>query len=140
MGRFGTSWLASEANLASPSDLSGAWFDWVRARKPVTTMVLDIDSSVSETHGAQEGSSYNVHLACTCYHPLFMFNQFGDLEHCALRPGNVHSTDGWCDILVRITAAGAPLDRSARLQQNCRTASVCHARRSLDKLPLWQPT
>ncbi len=24
-----------------------------------------------------------------------MFNQFGDLERCTLRPGNVHSADGW---------------------------------------------
>jgi hypothetical protein len=31
---------------------------------------------------------------CTCYHPL-VFNQFGDLERCTLRPGNVHSADGW---------------------------------------------
>jgi Transposase DDE domain group 1 len=23
------------------------------------------------------------------------FNQFGDLERCSLRPGNVHSADGW---------------------------------------------
>ena len=35
----------------------------------------------------------------TCYHPLFVFNQFGDLERCALRPGNVHSADGWQDLL-----------------------------------------
>lgn len=35
------------------------------------------------------------HYACTCYHPLFVFNQFGDLERSALRPGNVHSADGW---------------------------------------------
>jgi hypothetical protein len=25
--------------------------------------------------------------------------QFGDLERCALRPGNVHSADGWKDVL-----------------------------------------
>ena len=25
----------------------------------------------------------------------FLYNQFGDLERCALRPGNVHSADGW---------------------------------------------
>jgi len=31
--------------------------------------------------------------------PLFVFNQFGDLERCALRPGNVHSADGWKDVL-----------------------------------------
>ena len=28
-----------------------------------------------------------------------MFNQFGDLERSALRPGNVHSADGWKDVL-----------------------------------------
>ena len=28
----------------------------------------------------------SVWYACTCYHPLFLFNQFGDLERCALRP------------------------------------------------------
>jgi hypothetical protein len=33
-----------------------------------------MDSSVSETHGAQEGTAYNGHFACMCYHPLFVFN------------------------------------------------------------------
>ena len=28
-----------------------------------------------------------------------MFNQFGDLERCSLRPGNVHSADGWRNVL-----------------------------------------
>src|SRR5215510_1128646 len=44
------------------------------------------------------------HYACTCYHPLFVFNQFGDLERCALRPGNVHSADGWDDVLKPVVA------------------------------------
>ena len=35
----------------------------------------------------------------TCYHPLFLFNQFGDLERGALRPGNVHSADDWESVL-----------------------------------------
>jgi Transposase DDE domain group 1 len=43
-------------------------------------VVLDIDSSVSPTHGEQEMSVWNGHCGCTCYHPLFLFNQFGDLE------------------------------------------------------------
>jgi hypothetical protein len=54
-----------------------------------------MDSSVSPTHGEQEMSVWNGRYACTCYHPLFVFNQFGDLERCVLRPGNVHSVDGW---------------------------------------------
>jgi len=28
-----------------------------------------------------------------------VFNQFGDLERSALRPKNLHSADGWCDVL-----------------------------------------
>ena len=62
-------------------------------------IVLDMDSSVSPTYGDQEGSAYNGHFGCTCYHPLFVFNQFGDLERSLLRPGNVHSADGWRDVL-----------------------------------------
>jgi hypothetical protein len=50
---------------------------------------------LSPTHGEQENSVWNGHYECTCYHPLFVFNQFGDLERCTLRPVNVHSADGW---------------------------------------------
>jgi len=54
-----------------------------------------MDSSVSLAHGAQEGTAWNGHLGCMCYHPLFAFDQFGHLERCALRLGNVHSANGW---------------------------------------------
>ncbi len=104
MGRFETEWLASGSNLAALADLSGAWIDRVHERRPQKVVVLDMDSSVSETHGAQEGTAYNGHFRCTCYHPLFVFNQFGDLERCALRPGNVHSADGWRDMLEPVVA------------------------------------
>jgi len=63
-----------------------------------------LDSSVSPTHGEQEHSMWNGHFGCTCYHPLFVFNQFGDLERCALRPGNVHSADGWEQVLKPVIA------------------------------------
>ena len=33
-----------------------------------------------------------------------MFNQFGDLERSALRPGNVHSADGWDGTLKPVVA------------------------------------
>jgi hypothetical protein len=51
----------------------------------------------SQRYGKQEGTAYNGHFGCTCYHPLFVFNQFGDLERNTLRAGNVHSADGWRD-------------------------------------------
>jgi hypothetical protein len=104
MGRFETEWLTGEANLTALADLSGAWIDRVHARRRQTTIVLDLDSSVSETHGAQEGSAYNGHFGCACYHPLFASDRFGDLERCALRPGNVHSADGWREVLGPVLA------------------------------------
>ena len=104
MGRFETEFLAVEENFGSLADLSGRWIDRVQARHPPKAIVLDMDSSVSPTHGDQEGSAYNGHFACTCYHPLFVFNQFGDLERCVLRPGNVHSADGWRGVLEPVVA------------------------------------
>jgi hypothetical protein len=99
MGRFETEVLAQAVNVSALTDLSGRWIDRVHARRPVKGIVLDMDSSVSPTFGEQEGSAYNGHFGCTCYHPLFVFNQFGDLERCALRPGNVHSAEGWREVL-----------------------------------------
>ena len=49
-------------------------------------------------------AAYNGHFGCTCYHPLFVFSQFGDLERCALQPGNVHSADGWRELLELVIA------------------------------------
>jgi hypothetical protein len=99
MGRFETEVLATEENLAALADLSGQWIDRVHDRHPPTEIILDMDSSVSPTHGNQEGSAYNGHFGCTCYHPLFLFNQFGDVERSSLRPGNVHSADDWEGVL-----------------------------------------
>ena len=104
MGRFETEWLASNANLDALTDLSGTWVDRVHQRRPPDGIILDVDSSESPTFGQQEGSAYNGHFRCTCYHPLFVFNQFGDLERCALRPGNVHSAEDWRDVLEPVIA------------------------------------
>lgn len=104
MGRFETHWLTAEKNLSALADLSGQWIDRVHSRRPPKGIVLDMDSSVSPTHGEQENSVWNGHFACTCYHPLFVFNQFGDLERCALRPGNVHSAYGWHAVLEPVVA------------------------------------
>ena len=104
MGRFETELLSANDNLATLANLSGVWIDAVHRRKPLKSIVLDMDSSVSPTHGGQEGTAYNGHFGCSCYHPLFVFNQFGDLERCALRPGNVHSAHGWRDALEPVIA------------------------------------
>ena len=104
MGRFETRWLTVEKNLSALANLPGQWIDKVHAGRPPRGIVLDMDSSVSPTHGEQENSVWNGHYECTCYHPLFVFNQFGDLERCTLRPGNVHCADGWESVLKPVVA------------------------------------
>jgi hypothetical protein len=104
MGRFETKWLSRPENLATLADLPGQWIDKVHQRRPPRIVVLDMDSSESPTYGEQEGSAYNGHFGCTCYHPLFVFNQLGDVERCALRSGNVHSADGWRAVLEPVIA------------------------------------
>ena len=71
-------------------------------KTPHRRIILDLDSSESPVHGAQEGSAYNGHFGCTCFHPLFCFNQFGDCEGVLLRSGNVHSADRWKEVLEPI--------------------------------------
>ena len=57
---------------------------------------------MSPTHGQQENSAWNGYFECMCYHPLFCFNQFGDLERAMLRPDNVYSADRWREVLEPI--------------------------------------
>ena len=64
MGRFETQWLAAPENLSALADLSGQWIDLVHGRRPPRGIVLDMDSSVSPTHGEQEMSVWNGHYAC----------------------------------------------------------------------------
>jgi hypothetical protein len=110
MGRFETDVLTTPENLSALSKLPGKWIDKVRKILPCKRIILDLDSSVSETYGNQEGSAYNGHFGCTCYHPLFCFNQFGDLEGTMLRDGNVHSAKDWKLLLKSITDRYRSLD------------------------------
>ena len=110
MGRFETETLPTPENRAVLADLNGQWIDRFHDRKGLKYITLDMDSSVSPTHGEQEGTAWNGHFDCKCYHPLFVFNQFGMLERCALRHGNVHSADGWQDVLDPVIARYAGRD------------------------------
>jgi hypothetical protein len=39
-----------------------------------------------------------------CYHPLFLFNHFGDCEGALLRAGDVHSADRWREVLEPVVS------------------------------------
>jgi len=102
VGRFETEILSQRCNLTALMNLSSQWIDKVHRHQPLRELILDMDSSVSETYGEQEGSAYNGHFKCLCYHPLFLFNQFGDLEYAMLRRGNKASAKYWRKVLLPV--------------------------------------
>ena len=116
MGRFETEMLAQRGNLNALMEFSGRWIDRANGRTEQKKVILDLDSSESPVYGEQEGSAYNGYFGCDCYHPLFCFNQFGDLERALLRNGNVHSAEDWRSVLEPVAARyrGRPLERFFR--------------------------
>ena len=102
MSRFETEILSSRKNLMAMMDMLGMWIDLVQECAPLDKLILDLDSSVSETHGQQQGSAYNGYFECLCYHPLFLFNQLGDLERAMLRRGNHNSAKFWRRVLLPV--------------------------------------
>ena len=102
MGRFETDLLIQKDNLKGIERLNVEWVKRAVAKTVHRRIILDIDSSESPVHGKQEGAAYNGHFESVCYHPLFCFKRFGDCEGAALRPGNVHSADGWKELIEPI--------------------------------------
>ena len=66
VGRFETETLSTKSNLTALMNLSGEWIDKVHRCKPLKQLILDLDNSVSETYGKQQGTAYNGHFECTC--------------------------------------------------------------------------
>jgi hypothetical protein len=102
MSRFETEILTQEDNLEGLATMNTQWVEVAMAHTPHRRVILDLDSSESPVHGQQEGATYNGHFERVCYHPLFCFNQFGDCEGAMLRPGNVHSAEGWREFIEPI--------------------------------------
>jgi hypothetical protein len=86
--------LGQLASLGALADLSGQWIDAVYKRRQPRAIVLDMDWSESPTYGQQEAAPTTPFSAAPVI-TRFLFNKLGDLEQCALRPGSVHSAEGW---------------------------------------------
>jgi len=97
---FETELLADEENFAGLATINRKLIGKAEAMDSPQRVVLDMDSTEIPVYGQQEGSAYNGHFESTCYHPLLLFNREGDCLAAKLRPGNVHSADGWEDMLL----------------------------------------
>jgi hypothetical protein len=66
-------------------------------------VVLDIDSTDDETHGAQQLSFFHGFYDQHMFHPLLVFDaQTGQLASVLLRPGNAHASRGAGTVLERL--------------------------------------
>jgi Transposase DDE domain group 1 len=97
---FETEVLTQADNLAGLAALNRELVARAEAIDSPRRIVLDMDSTEIPVYGEQEQSAYNGHFESTCYHPLLLFNREGDCLAAKLRPGNVHSAEGWEELLL----------------------------------------
>src|SRR5665811_2245319 len=97
---FETEMLAEEGNFAGLARLNRELIGKAEAIHWQYRTVLDMDSTEIPVYGEQAQSAYNGHFESTCYHPLLLFNRAGDCLAAKLRPGNVHSAEGWEELLL----------------------------------------
>ena len=97
---FETEVLTQEKNIAGLAALNRELVGQAEAIDSPRRVVLDMDSTEIPVYGQQEQSAYNGHFESTRYHPLLLFNREGDCLAAKLRPGNIHSADGWEEFLL----------------------------------------
>ena len=102
VGRFETETLSTKSNLTALMNLSGRWIDTVHQRKPLKELILDLDSSVSETYGRQQGTAYNGYFECLCYHAPEILQ----LPARPRRPARAHVE---CATFASSTCGGPPV-------------------------------
>ena len=96
---FETEVLGQEENLGGLAAINRELIAKAESLGSPQRVVLAMDSTDIPVYGQQENSAYNGHFESTCYHPLLLFNREGDCLAAKLRPGNVHSADGWEQML-----------------------------------------
>jgi hypothetical protein len=97
---FETEMLAEDENFAGLGRLNRALIGKAETMDSGYRTVLDMDSTEIPVYGEQEQSAYNGYFESTCFHPLLLFNREGDCLAAKLRPGNVHSAEGWEELLM----------------------------------------
>lgn len=80
--------------------LNQVLIDQARLVRNDTDMIIDLDSTHSDTFGVQEQTDYNAHYQTNGYHPLVAFDGLnGDFLKAKLRSGNQYTSKGVKDFL-----------------------------------------
>ena len=79
--------------------------DKARLVRNDTNMIIDLDSTHSDTFGHQEETAYNAHYGTNGYHPLVAFDGLtGDFLKAKLRSGNQYTSKGVKEFLEPLLA------------------------------------
>lgn len=90
-----------EQTLSGLQELNQQLIDQARFIRNDTNLVIDLDSTHSDTFGHQELSDYNAHYRTNGYHPLVAFDGLtGDFLSAKLRSGNQYTSLGVQDFLA----------------------------------------
>jgi hypothetical protein len=87
--------FANGENLSALVDLSGQWIDLVHGRRPPHGIVLDMDSSVSPTHGEQEISVWNTEMSKAGG------SDSKNTLYCSFCGKSPHNASSWCKGTVK---------------------------------------
>ena len=83
-----------EDTLRQFDDIDQCLRDMVYSIKHPEQILLDLDSTLFETYGHQEGEGFNFHYQAHGYHPLLCYDGLtGDLLKMELRDGTLHCSN-----------------------------------------------
>ncbi|WP_195701243.1 IS1380 family transposase [Companilactobacillus futsaii] len=90
----------TQDNITEFSDIIQYLVDLVLEKNNQQEMIIDVDSTHTDTYGYQENANFNAHYQTNGYHPLIAFDGMtGMLLATKLRPGNVYTSNGIVDFI-----------------------------------------
>jgi hypothetical protein len=85
----------NEATMLQYGDITKSMRDSVYQIEMPEQVLLDLDSTLLNTYGKQEGEGFNYHYSAHGYHPLLCYDGLtGDLLKAELRDGTTYSSNG----------------------------------------------
>jgi hypothetical protein len=79
LSRFENKMLSTGRGLKALEESLSRSVDTLLRRRNKRRLIIDVDSTEDPVHGNQEEATFNGYFDQVCYHPLFCFNNKGDL-------------------------------------------------------------
>lgn len=92
-----------EKTMDQMAKISRAMRDKIYAIRMPQQVLLDLDSTLLDTYGSQEGSAFNYHYQANGYHPLLCYDSLtGDLVKAELRDGTQYCCNGASEFMQSV--------------------------------------